>query len=346
MNAKTEQHGFGKLPDGRTATLFTLTNAKGMVAKVTNYGTIITELHVPDRTGAPGDVVLGFDNLEQYLKGHPYFGCIVGRVANRIAKGKFVLDGKPYTLAVNDSPNHLHGGVKGFDKVLWEAAALDGAAVKFVYTSPDGEEGYPGTLKVEVIISLSDANELTLDYRASAEQSTIINLTNHTYFNLAGHGDVLAHELMISAAYYTPKDAASVPTGEIAPVRGTAMDFTHPRPIGSRMSEVPGDPPGYDHNYVINRAGKGLALAARVYEATSGRTLETQTTQPGMQFYTGNYLDGTLTGKNGVVYQRHSGLCLETQHYPDSINHPGFPSITLRPGQLYHHTTVYKFSTR
>lgn len=347
MNAKTEKTGFGQLPDGSAADLYTLTNAHGLIAKITNYGTIITELHVPDRTGALGDVVLGFDNLEQYLKGHPYFGCTVGRVANRIGKGRFVLDGKTYTLAVNNGPNHLHGGVRGFDKALWQAQPLESASVKFAYTSPDGEEGYPGTLKVEVTISLTDANELVLDYQATTDKSTIINLTNHSAFNLAGEGDVLGHELMISAAYYTPADANSIPTGELAPVRGTPMDFTAPRPIGARWSEMQTtNPPGYDHNYVINRAGKGLALAARAYEPRTGRTMETQTTQPGVQFYTGNYLDGSLTGKRGVVYNRHSGFCLETQHYPDAINHPGFPSITLRPGQLYHHTTVYKFSTR
>jgi len=346
MSAKTEQSGFGKLPDGRAVDLFTLTNANGLIAKVTNYGTIITELHVPDRTGTFADVVLGFDNLEQYLKGHPFFGCIVGRVANRIAKGKFVLDGKPYALAVNDGPNHLHGGVNGFDKVLWTAQVLPGAAVKFSYVSEDGEEGYPGQLKTEVTISLSDANELVLDYVAKTDKSTIINLTNHSYFNLAGKGSILGHELMISAAYYTPTDATSIPTGELKPVKTTPLDFTTARPIGLRIGEVQGNPPGYDHNFVINRAGKGLALAARVYEPSSGRTMEVHTTQPGMQFYTGNHLDGTLTGKGGIVYHRHHGFCLETQHYPDSINHPGFPSTTLRPGQLYHHTTTYKFSTR
>jgi aldose 1-epimerase len=346
MKSTVQKSSFGALPDGTPVDLYTLTNAQGVVAKVTNYGTVITELHVPDREGKLGDVVLGFDNLEQYLKGHPYFGCTVGRVANRIAGGKFTLGGRTFSLAVNNGPNHLHGGIKGFDKVVWAATPGDGASVKFTHLSPDGDEGYPGNLQVAVTIALTDANELSLDYTAATDQNTPVNLTNHTYFNLAGKGDILGHELMISAAHYTPTNADSIPTGEVAPVRGTPMDFSAPRPIGSRIGELTNDPRGYDTNYVINRAGKGLALLARAYDPTSGRAMEAQTTQPGVQFYTGNFLDGTLTGKNGTAYQRHAGFCLETQHYPDSVNHPSFPSTILHPGQTYHHTTVYRFFTR
>jgi aldose 1-epimerase len=346
MQARVEKTNFAQLPGGTAVDLFTLTNSNGLVAKITNFGTIITELHVPGRDGQLGDVVLGFDNLEQYLQGHPHFGCTVGRVANRIAKGKFTLEGRTYQLAVNNGPNHLHGGLKGFDKVLWDAEPLPGAGVKFSYTSLDGEENYPGTLKSVVTISLTDANELCIDYQATTDKTTPINLTNHSYFNLAGSGNVLAHDLMVSADYYTPSDANLIPTGEIAPVRGTPLDFTTPRAIGSRFGELKAVPAGYDHNYVVNRAGKSLALAARVYEHTSGRVMEVHTTQPGVQLYTGNFLDGSLTGKRNTVYGQHSGFCLETQHYPDSVNHPSFPSTLLRPGQVYHHTTVHRFSAR
>ena len=346
MQAKVERTNFAQLPGGISVDLFTLTNANGLVAKITDFGTIITELHVPDREGRLGDVVLGFDNLEQYLQGHPYFGCTVGRVANRIAKGRFTLEGRAYQLAVNNGPNHLHGGLKALDKVVWKAEPLAGAAVKFSYTSPDGEEAYPGTVEFAVTMSLTDANELAIDYTAKTDKTTPINLTNHSYFNLAGHGDILAHDLMISADYYTPTDANQIPTGEITPVRGTPMDFTSPKAIGSRFSELKNVPAGYDQNYVVNRAGKGLALAARVYESTSGRVMEVHTTQPGMQFYTANYLDGSLIGKHNASYRQHSGFCLETQHYPDSVNHPSFPSTLLRPGQLYHHTTVHRFLAR
>jgi aldose 1-epimerase len=346
MNTNLQVSDFGKLPDGRTARLFTMTNRHGMLAKVTNYGTIITELHVPDRKGNPGDVVLGFDALEPYLKGHPFFGATVGRVANRIAKGKFTLEGVTYELAVNNGPNHLHGGLQGFDKKLWDAQPLESGAVKFSYTSPDGEEAYPGNLSVDVTMSLSDADELTIDYQATTDRGTLINLTNHSFFNLAGAGDILAHDLMVSADFYTAADENLIPTGEVLPVRGTPLDFTTPKPIGSRFDQLRGPAPGYDHNYVINRAGKGLALAARCYEAGSGRVMEVHTTQPGVQLYTGNFLDGSLVGKRGVVYQRHAGFCLETQHYPDSIHHPEFPSTILRRGQAFHHVTAFKFLTR
>jgi aldose 1-epimerase len=345
MKPSVEKARFGQLPDGTGVDLYTLTNAHGLVAKVTNYGTIITELHVPDRHGQAGDVVLGFDNLDQYLKGHPCFGCTVGRVANRIAKGRFTLDGKTYTLAINNGPNHLHGGLKGFDKARWQAEPQAGAAVKFTRTSIDGEEGYPGALAVDVTMSLTESNELRLDYTATTDRPTPVNLTNHSYFNLAGEGDVLAHELMIAADHYTPADSALIPTGEIKPVKGTPLDFTKPQPIGSRFAQLHADPVGYDHNFVLNSGGKRLALAARVYEPKSGRVMEVHTTEPGVQLYTANFLNGSLTGKRGVVYRRHAGFCLETQHFPDSVNQPKFPSVILRPDQVYRQTTTHKFLT-
>lgn len=345
MKANVQKSGFGNLPDGTAVELFTLTNSSGLVAKISNYGTIITELHVPDRNGKNGDVVLGFDKLAQYLKGHPYFGCTVGRVANRIAKGRFSLEGKTYNLAVNNSPNHLHGGLKGFDKVVWTAEPHTGAAVKFTYTSPDREENYPGQLTVTVLMTLTDANELSIDYSAVTDEPTPVNLTNHSYFNLAGEGNILNHELMIAAEHYTPTDADSIPTGEIKAVKDTAMDFRKPQPIGSRFSQLKNKPVGYDCNYILNSGGKVLGLAAHVFEPKTGRVLEVLTTEPGVQLYTSNYLDGSLTGKRGTVYRQHTGFCLETQHYPDSVNHPEFPSTILRPGQTYRQTTVHKFST-
>lgn len=346
MKANVEKTQFGTMPDGRPVDLYTLTNANGAVVKITNYGAIITELHVPDRGGRLGDVVLGFDNLAQYLAGHPYFGCTVGRVANRIAGAKFTLDGTTYTLAANNGLNHLHGGLKGFDKVLWEAEPQEGASVKFSYTSPDGEEGYPGNLAVTVLMRWTDQNELVIDYTATTDKPTPVNLTNHSYFNLACEGDVLGHVLMLSASQYTPTDAALIPTGEIKSVAGTPLDFTTPTPIGARFDQLDTKPRGYDHNFVINRAGKGLALAARVFEPKTGRVMEVFTTEPGIQLYTGNFLDGSLKGKYGAVYYQHTGFCLETQHFPDAVNKPTFPSIILRPGQTYHQTTVYKFSVR
>jgi aldose 1-epimerase len=345
MKPNVQSVHFGKLADGTPVELFTLTNGSGLVARITNYGTIITEMHAPDRAGKMGDVVLGFDNLQQYLKGHPYFGCTVGRVANRIAKGQFVLEGKSYRLAVNNGPNHLHGGLKGFDKVVWKADPQNGAAVKFSYTSADGEEGYPGRVDVTVLMTLTEKNELTIEYTATAAKPTPVNLTNHSYFNLSGSGDVINHELMIAADHFTPKDQNSIPTGEIKSVKGTPMDFTQPHAIGSRFSQLTEKPVGYDHNYVLNGGGKSLSLAARAFEPRSGRVLEISTTEPGVQLYTSNYLDGSLTGKNGVVYRQHCGFCLETQHFPDSVNHASFPSTILHPGQTYRQTTVHKFAT-
>jgi aldose 1-epimerase len=342
---------FGQTKEGVPVDQYTLTNRRGMIAKVITYGATLTDLIVPDRTGKPGDVVLGYDKLEPYLAGVPYFGSTVGRVGNRIAKGRFTLSGKSYTLATNNGPNHLHGGIKGFDKVVWKAETVPGASaasVKFTYHSPDGEEGYPGSLDATVVYTLTDENELRLDYTATTDKATPVNLTNHSYFNLAGDGsgDILGHVLTIAADQYTPVDAALIPTGELTPVRGTVFDFTTPTAIGARIAKVPIAPPiGYDHNFVLRRAdpAAGPRLAARVLDPKSGRTMEVLTTEPGVQFYSGNFLDGTLKNRNGIPYNKHAALCLETQHFPDSVNHPNFPSTILEPGQTYRTTTVYRF---
>jgi len=348
------KQAFGTTPDGKSVEIYTLTNHHGMEARIMTYGAIIVSLRVPDRKGHADDVVLGYDSLAGYIEKTPYFGAVVGRYGNRIANGKFTVDGKEYTLAKNNGPNALHGGIKGFDKVVWQAEPFEKkgeAGVILKYTSADGEEGYPGTLQATVTYTLNEKNELILDYHATTDQATPINLTNHTYFNLAGEGkgDILAHEVMLNAGHFTPVDKNLIPTGKIASVKGTPLDFTQATAIGARINDkyeqlvLAG---GYDHNFVINRSGSGLTLAARVYESTTGRVLEVDTTQPGVQFYTGNFLDGTITGKQGHVYQRRYGFCLETQHYPDSPNQPNFPSAILRPGQVYHTTTVFKFSTR
>jgi len=345
---KLEHKVFGKMPDGPEVKIYTLANRKGMVVKVTEYGGIITELWVPDRNGKTGNVVLGFDNLDRYVKGHPFFGAITGRVANRIARGKFTLDGKEYTLAVNNGPNHLHGGLKGFDKKVWKSRPLRGlsreVAVEFTYISPDGEEGYPGTLTTTVIYTLTDDNELRIDYTATTDKATIVNLTNHSYFNLGESGSILDHILMINADRYTAADATLIPTGELTSVKGTGLDFTQPRRIGDRIADYMSFAKGYDHNYVLNGSGKSLSLAARVQEPKSGRVMEVWTTEPGVQLYCGNHLDGSLTGINGAVYKQHTGFCLETQHFPDSINKPGFPSVVLRPGQTFKSTTAHRFA--
>ena len=340
---------FGRAHAGRRVDLFTLTNAQGLCAKITNYGTIITELRVPDREGRLGNIVLGFDNLRQYLAGNPsYLGCTVGRVANRTAKGRFQLDGKKYKLAVNNGPHHLHGGVRGFDKVVWSAEIVKGreAAVAFTYLSRHGEEGYPGNLDVTVLMTLTNGDELRIDYTATTDRATPVNLTNHSYFNLAGGGNVLDHELKVAAKAYIPVDATSIPTGKQVPVAGTAFDFTKRKPIGRDFARLTGKPIGYDHNFVLKGQGQRLAACASVYERTTGRLLEVRTTEPGVQVYTGNWLDGTQCGHGGIYYTQHSGLCLETQHFPDSLHRPRFPSIILRPGQTYTQTTIYKFSTR
>jgi aldose 1-epimerase len=343
---------FGKTKEGTPVDLYVLTNGKGMTAKVITYGAILTELDVPDRNGKSADVVLGFDDLDGYLAGHPYFGATVGRVANRVAKGKFTLAGKEYKLAVNNGPNALHGGLKGFDKVVWKAEPLkkrSGAAVKFTYHSKDGEEGYPGNLTATVTYTLTERNELRIDYKATTDRATPVNLTNHSYFNLAGvrkKGNILGHELLLAADRYTPVDDTLIPTGKIEPVSGTPLDFTKPTAIGARIKQLKGNPGGYDHNFVLNSGGKRLALAARVNEPKSGRVMEMFTTEPGVQFYTGNFLDGTIKGKGDVVYQKHQGFCLEAQHFPDSVNHANFPSVILQPDQTYTQTTVYKFSAK
>jgi aldose 1-epimerase len=350
-HAGVRKSAFGKMPDGTAVDLYTLVNSHGVTAKVMTYGAILTELHVPDRDGNLGDVVLGFDNLGQYLAGHPYFGATIGRYGNRIARGKFELDGKQYALATNNGPNHLHGGVKGFDKVVWKARPVEsktGPAVEFTYTSPDGEEGYPGALTATVVYTLSDRNEIWIDYTATTDKATPVNLTNHSYFNLGTRDDILDHVLKLDAERYTPVDSTFIPTGQIKPVKGTPFDFTRPRAIGSRMEQLPGDPVkddpgGYDLNYVLDGGGE-LARAARVREPETGRVMELYTTEPGVQFYTGNFLDGSLKGKGGRVYGKHAAFCLEAQHYPDSPNHANFPTTTLRPGQKYTQTTVYRFS--
>ena len=349
--ASVKKEAFGKTDDGVAVEQYTLTNAAGATAKIITYGAILTELDVPDRDGKLGDVVLGFDNLKDYLAGHPYFGATVGRVANRIAKGKFALDGKEYKLAVNNPPNTLHGGLKGFDKVVWKAepkTTADGPALKLTYVSKDGEEGYPGTLTAAVTYTLTNGNALRIDYTATTNKATPVNLTNHSYFNLAGtkSGDILNHELTIAADKYTLADDTLVPTGEIKPVKDTPLDFTKPQRIGERIDQMKGEPGGYDLNYVLNREGKEPTLAARVSEPKTGRIMEVFTTEPGIQFYTGNFLDGKQKGRGDVVYKKHWGLCLEAQHFPDSVHHDNFPSMILKPGETYKQTTIYKFSTK
>jgi len=338
---------FGKTGDGKAVERFTLTNEKGTVARLITYGATLTELLVRDRDGNPGDVVLGFDTFEQYEKESPFFGCTTGRVANRIARGRFILDGVEHELAVNDGPNHLHGGIRGLDKVIWEAGPVareDGPAVRFAYLSPDGEEGYPGNLSIAVIYVLTGNDELRIEYEATTDRATPVNLTNHSYFNLAGAGDILGHILTLHASVYTEPDETLIPTGRILPVAGTPLDFTRPATVGGRLGRV--DIGGYDHNYVIDRKeGEDLALTAELYDPESGRVMELFTTEPGVQFYSGNFLDG-LKGKKDAVYEKHHGLCLETQHFPDSINQPEFPSVVLRPGETYRQVTVHRFSTR
>jgi aldose 1-epimerase len=348
--AKLEQKVFGKMPDGTEVKIYTLTNQRGMVAKVTEYGAILTELWTPDRHGKPGNVVLGFDNLDQYVSVYQFFGATIGRVANRIANGKFSLDGKDYTLAVNREPNHLHGGFKGFDKRVWKSRPLPvtnrGVAVEFNYTSADGEEGYPGTVNVKVVYTLTGDNELRIDYSATTDKATPVNLTNHSFFNLAGSGSILDHLLTLNADHYTPSDLTLIPSGEIAPVKGTGLDFTQPRRIGERLGDYLSFANGYDHNFVLNSGGGKLALCARLEDPRSGRVMEIRTTEPGVQFYTGNRLDGKLTGVSGVVYNQYAGLCLEPHHFPNSINQPNFPSIVLRPGRTFSSASVYKFTAK
>jgi aldose 1-epimerase len=334
--------------EGKPVTEYTLTNASGMQVSIINYGGAISKIITPDNKGKMGDVVFGFANLEGFQqKANPYFGGLIGRFGNRIAKATFSLDGKKYTLAANNGVNALHGGNKGYDKVYWNIEKQAGdSSLKLSYTSPDGEEGYPGTLKMEVIYTLSANNELRIEYSATTDKATPVNLTSHAYFNLSAGTDstILGHELMMKAAQYTPVDSTLIPTGQIEAVTGGPMDFNTAKPIGRDIANVKG---GYDHNWVLNRTGSGLELAAKLVHPASGRVMEVFTTEPGLQFYSGNFLDGTLTNtKDGAKYVWHGALCLETQHFPDSPNQPSFPSTILKPGETYHHTCVYKFSTQ
>ncbi len=342
---------FGVLPSGDSVHVFTLTNASGVEMRVINYGGIVISLRTPDRRGALGDIVLGYDSIDGYIKATPYFGALVGRYANRIAKGTFMLDSARYSLAVNNGANALHGGLKGFDKVLWRAETTQdssGVGVVLRYTSNDGEEGYPGTLTVQVTYTLTNRNEFAIDYLATSDKATPVNLTQHSYFNLAGDGagDVLEHVVSLNADTFTPVDSSLIPTGLLQSVKGTPFDLRAPVAIGAHINESDEQlriADGYDHNFVINRTGAGLTHAARVVEPRSGRTLDVVTTEPGIQFYTGNFLDGSHIGKGGHVYLKRNGFCLETQHFPDSPNRLAFPSTILRPGAEYRSRTVYTF---
>jgi aldose 1-epimerase len=345
---------FGTLSDGQQADLYTLRNAEGMEAKITNYGGIVVSLTAPDRAGNFADVTLGFDSLSAYAAKNPYFGALIGRYGNRIAKGKFTLDGKEFTLPVNDGPNSLHGGTKGFDKVVWTATPVEGdePALKLTYTAKDGEEGYPGTLTVAVTYTLEKENALRIDYQATTDKPTVVNLTNHSYFDLSAgkSADILGHELILQADRFLPVNETLIPTGELKAVAGTPFDFAQSSVIGSRINDTTDTQlrygKGYDHCWVFADSSRNLKSVATVYEPTSGRVMTVSTTEPAVQFYTGNFLDGTLTGKAGRVYKKRTGFCLETQHYPDSPNQPAFPTTTLRPGETYRTTTVYKFTYR
>jgi aldose 1-epimerase len=350
-NDRVTKEPFGQTKDGTPVSLFTLRNSKGAEARISNYGGLVISLKMPDRNGQYGDVVLGYDSLDGYLKETPYFGALVGRYGNRIARGKFTLDGTTYILATNNYPNALHGGVKGFDKVVWTpevGTTPEGPSLKLTYVSKDGEEGYPGTLSVTAIYTLTEDNALKLQYTATTDKDTVVNLTHHSYFNLAGQGDILGHQVTIPADKYTPVDSALIPTGELAPVAGTPFDFRKATTIGARIkqdNEQLKFGGGYDHNWVVNKPMGKLGLMARVYEPTTGRVLEVLSDEPGLQFYSGNFLDGTITGKGGWVYKFRNGFCMEPQHYPDSPNHPQFPSTLLKPGQVYHNIIIYRFST-
>lgn len=336
--------------DSQMVDLYTLTNKNGVEVKISNYGGKVTSWITPDKNGKRADIVLGFNHANSYTKDVPYFGALIGRYGNRIAKGKFTLDGKTYTLATNDHTNHLHGGNKGFDKVIWTAAPITDSipALTLTYLSKDGEEGYPGNLTVTVKYTLTDADEVKIDYTATTDKATPINLTNHTYFNLSGDhtNTILDETIQINADRYTPVDSTLIPTGELKAVKGTPFDFTKPQKIGLHINEIPGKPVGYDHNFVLNNSDTTLHQAAILYDARSGRQLEVSTTQPALQFYTGNFLDGTLIADDGKPINQHTALCLETQHYPDSPNQPTFPNTILKPGETFHSTTVYKVSVK
>lgn len=340
---------FGQTADNQAVDIYTLTNANGMEARIMTYGGTVVSLKMPDRNGKFTDVVLGYETLDGYLKNSPYFGCIIGRYGNRIGKGTFALNGKQYTLPKNNGENTLHGGIKTFDKVVWSAKEVrgkTGVGLSLSYLSKDGEEGFPGNLSVTVVYTLTNKNELKIDYRATTDKATVVNLTHHSYFNLSGEGSILNHEMMINADRFTPVDSGLIPTGELRAVKGGPMDFTKSTIIGARIDQQDEQLTlgrGYDHNWALNRGKTRLSLAARAYDPASGRGMEVYTTEPGIQFYTGNFLDGSITGKGGQVYKQRYGFCLETQHFPDSPNKPSFPSTTLKPGQVYRTTTVYKF---
>ncbi len=349
---KLTHQPWGQTPQGQPVEIYTLTNARGMEARIITYGGILVSLRVPDLRGKFADVVAGFDSLDGYVgqPPPPFFGALIGRYANRIGNAAFTLDGVQYTLDKNDGPNSLHGGFHGFDKKVWTAKPIGNNSLQLTYLSKNGEEGYPGNLSVTVIYTLTKNNELRIDYSATTDKDTVLNLTNHSYFNLAGQGvgDILGHLVTINADRYTPVDKTLIPTGEVAPVAGTPFDFRTPHTIGERIGvndEQLTYGRGYDHNFVLNRKGTSLELAARVVEPQSGRVLEVLTTQPGLQFYTGNQLDGSIHGKGGAVYRQHAAFCMETQHFPDSPNHPKFPTTELKPGQRYHEITVFKFSS-
>jgi len=344
---KVTSGDFGKTREGTAVRIYTLTNGSGAAAAITNYGGRIVSLKVPDRNGAMGDVVAGFNSLDGYLGPNPYFGAVVGRYANRIGHAQFKLDGVVHTLAKNNGDNALHGGLRGFDKVVWTAREMPDGGLELTYLSKDGEEGYPGNCKVTVRYHLTDANELKIEYSATTDKDTVINLSNHSYFNLKGSGDILGHLLTLNADRFTPVDAGLIPTGELRAVAGTPFDFRKATAIGARIGQNDEQlkfGKGYDMNYVLNKKGDELSLAARVEEPTSGRVMEVWTTQPGVQFYSSNNLDGTLKGKAGQVYAARSMLCLETQHFPDSPNKPSFPSTLLKPGVEFKSTTIYRFS--
>jgi aldose 1-epimerase len=340
---------FGKMPDGTAVSIYTLTNTRGMEARIMNYGGIVVTLKAPDKAGKYGDVVLGYEKLEDYIKASPYFGCLVGRYGNRIAKGKFTLDGTEYHLATNNIGNHLHGGIKGFDKVVWTAKpaeSKEGAALELKYVSRDGEEGYPGTLSITALYTVTEKNELKLEFTATTDKPTVCNLTHHSYFNLAGKGDILGHKVVIKSSHFTPVDETLIPTGELKPVEGTPFDFRQATAIAARINAKDEQLKfglGYDHNWAIDKPAGKLALMAEVREAASGRLMQVLSTEPGLQFYSGNFLDGSNVGKGGVAYQYRTGFCMEPQHYPDSPNKPQFPSVVLRPGQVYHNTIIYRF---
>jgi aldose 1-epimerase len=345
---------FGTMPDGSVVEVYTLRNAGGMEARICTYGGIVVSLTAPDRTGKFGDIVLGYDNLDGYRTNSPYFGALIGRYGNRIGGAKFTLEGKTYTLAANNGPNTLHGGLKGFDKVVWTAKPLAGSsgpALQLTYVSKDGEEGFPGTLSVTAVYTLADQNELRLNFTATTDKPTVCNLTHHSYFNLRGQGDgdILGHEVYINSDKTTPVNKELITTGEYAPVEGTPFDFRKPTAIGARINDPDSQlqfGPGYDHNWVINKPMGQLGLQARVHEPTSGRVMEVWSDEPGLQFYAGNFLDGTIKGKGGKVYQRRTGFCMEPQHYPDSPNKPMFPTTELKPGETFKNTIIYKFSAK